>query len=205
MCELSKSPKTRVDGKARLSSCVNWARARKQELMAKPDGVHVWIEQEPENKSWWQSQIEFMCELSMSSKTRDNGKARWEFKCELSKSSKTRDNGKARWEFKCELSKRSKRVGKKLQLQKSNSHMTLMHALKYGSYKWPKLGTHKSKISVKYPFSIITILLLLTPPSPLNQKNSTKWLTHVFPVSFCWTIALDPTFGSFTSLKPVSH
>jgi hypothetical protein len=71
----------------------------------------------------------------MSSKTRDNGKARWEFKCELSKSSKTRDNGKARWEFKCELSKRSKRVGKKLQLQKSNSHMTLMHALKYGSYK----------------------------------------------------------------------
>jgi len=26
-----------------------------------------------------------------------------------------------------------------------------------------------------------------------------------FPVSFCWTTALDPTFGSFTLLKPVSH
>jgi hypothetical protein len=43
-------------------------------------------------------------------------------------------------------------VGKKLQLQKSNSNMTLMHALKYGTHKGPKLGTHKSKISAKYPF-----------------------------------------------------
>jgi hypothetical protein len=81
-------------------------------MMAKSDWVRVWIEQELENKRWWQSQMEFMCESS----------------------------------------KRSKRVGKKLQLQKSNSYMTLMHALKYGTDKWLKLGTHKSKISAKYPF-----------------------------------------------------
>jgi hypothetical protein len=112
----------------------------------------------------------------------------------------------------CASSKRSKRVGKKLRLQKSNAHMTLMHALKYGTHKWPKLGTHKSKISGQYPFyhhhpppdSSLTF-----ESKQIEQNNWPMYISSILwlgPASRgTRTMAVDPTFGSFTLLKPVSH